>query len=70
MISSFKRGTGKLMKEINYLIGLYLDYSHLFIKAYKKIKFYILNGGCSIVVIKVHILKKNIDRMGKQSKLE
>lgn len=44
MISSFKRGISKLMKEFKYLIGLYLDYSHLLIRASKKMKFYVLNG--------------------------
>ena len=70
MISSFRRGTGKLMKEFNYLIGLHLDYSHLFIKAYKKIKFYILIGGCSIVIIKVLVLKKILIGWGKWGKSE
>jgi hypothetical protein len=65
MISSFNRGIGKLTKELNYLIGLYLEYSHLLIKASKKMKFYILYGGCSNSSYLSICSSENIERMGK-----
>lgn len=65
MISSFNRGIGKLTKELNYFIGLYLEYFYLFIKVFKKMKFYIFYGGCFNSSYLSICLSENIERMGK-----